>query len=154
MVGYEKYAKAYCLWNPETRKIHIARDVTFIESLFPLCKLKQSHHLQPQSEDDNWWFPFDDTDDNLPPDVPSEQLPISQNLQSQPVIPAVSRLTRKRNPVSCFGNLKSYAAVGAQVDDDNGTYSQAMKGPNTKQWKEAMKEEFNSLVQHQVGKLV
>lgn len=36
LVGYEAGSKAYWLWDPNSRKILVSRDVTFNESYFPL----------------------------------------------------------------------------------------------------------------------
>lgn len=54
-VGYENHAKAYCLWNPSTRKITVSRDVTFVESLFPL-RTRTSRQVAPIEDDEDWWL--------------------------------------------------------------------------------------------------
>ncbi|KAG0144442.1 hypothetical protein CROQUDRAFT_95036 [Cronartium quercuum f. sp. fusiforme G11] len=39
-------------------------------------------------------------------------------------------------------------------ENDNPSYMAAMKGPNQLQWKQAMKDEFDSFLEHNVGTLV
>lgn len=61
------------------------------------------------------------------------------------------RSTRTRRPTFRYGFSASDIS---SAEHDHPTYSQAMKGPERGAWMQACKEEFDSLLQHNVGTLV
>lgn len=167
LVGYEPNSKAYRPYDTSTTLVMISRDVTFIESVFPL-RHQQQHdqvcHTDNPIED--FWFPRDEIPHTLPTVQPSlDDTPstTSSNMKhpqdSSTKTPAVGnsapRPSRNIKPIERLGNLQTYAAVASgKHDEDNPTYEQAMKGPDKEHWMQAMKDEYCSFVQHRVGRLV
>lgn len=64
---------------------------------------------------------------------------------------SVDRPVRTTSKPQRLGNFVGH--VGTDLNDEP-TYKQAMEAPDAEEWKKAMKVEFDSLVQHNVGKLV
>lgn len=165
LVGYEPNAKAYRLYDSSTRLVMISRDVTSIESVFPLCHQQTrdcTSHADEQMED--FWFPKDDVESVISDEQPStsstslntpdDNANTLSTSSPTPVNPA-PRPSRTVKPVERLGNLRTYAAVASgKHDQDNPTYDQAMKGPDKEHWLQAMKDEYSSFVQHRVGRLV
>lgn len=174
LIGYEAGSKSYRLWDPDTKKIIVSRDVTFNESYFPLRD--HSIHDIPTDDDDS------DDSDILPspkslsipcPDnsLSSPPLSTSDSLTVPPPSPSpttssplstslISDLPNSRpvcstQPPARYGNIISYAAAArGNSDPDNPTYAQAMASPDAEHWRAAMQVEFDSLVSHSVGRLI
>lgn len=59
-VGYEAGAKVYQLYDLSTGKITVARDVTFIKSVFPFRHQQRTDSLPLEYPADDFWFPSPD----------------------------------------------------------------------------------------------
>lgn len=158
-IGYEPDSKSYRLWNPESRKVIVSRDVVFDEACFPL-RSPAIHGLPPNVIDDladdaylgasSHTEPYSSTTDTPEPSTEPSPSP-----SPTPPTPPPTRPVRTTQPPSRLGNFTTYAAVTKRTPDpDNPTYAQAMSGPERDQWKAAMQVEFDSLVSHSVGRLV
>lgn len=55
LVGYETGSKAYCIWNPKSKKIVTSSDLTFLTSVF-LLKNQDNHTFCKDVEEKEWWF--------------------------------------------------------------------------------------------------
>lgn len=79
LVGYESAAKAYRLWDPETKRIVISRHVVFNESCFPMRRKEDLGDAESDFDDEDSTptfiqsHPPDDTSQTIAetPDAPS-----------------------------------------------------------------------------------
>lgn len=106
-IGYEPGAKAYRLWDSNTRRVVVSRDVTFHKYSFPMRR-------QPDPEfNAERWFPIDPNSFPSDPDpspAPAPPLPASAPSPAEQH-PPPTRTARQHQPVSHYGNLRSYAAA-------------------------------------------
>lgn len=157
-VGYDPGSKAYRLWDAQTNRVLISRDVNFNKLYFPM-RNHTSHQLSADENDieeeltlgathDHQQREDNDDVNTQPYNLPNPSLPPTP-------APEPSRPTRTARAPSRYGNTISYAAVTRGGHDaDNPTYAQAMAGPDAAHWRAAMKVEFYSLVLHSVGRLI
>lgn len=159
LVGYETGSKAYRLWNPNTRRIVISRDVTFNEAHFPL-RQASIHDIPCDDDDDDYVIsspdtPTDSISSDTSPIEPTPEEPVPDPAPTLTSDTPSSRPSRASRAPLRYGNIISYAAAArAVIDEDNPTYAQAMAGPDAQHWEAAMQVEFDSLVSHSVGRLI
>jgi hypothetical protein len=81
-IGYEPHSKGYRFWNPRTRTITVATDVTFDEETF-------THKPIPPCPAPPASTPVPDTTDARLPDVPpdSDDEIVTRNDENQPALP-------------------------------------------------------------------
>lgn len=175
-VGLERGARAARLWDPITSRILVTGDISCREDVFPakIDANDNDKHTPPTHV--SLSFPA-----YLDSDVPSSPTPVpglhqddlsepdtvdADHQPPEPQIPAADTTTgtqtpdppdeprrseRTRAPVVRYGFS---ATDQSSPEHDHPTYSQAMKGPERDAWKQACREEFDSLLQHNVGTLV
>lgn len=167
MVGYEKHSNAYRLWDPKTNKILISNDTVFDETKFPLRTTDESNSEELTMFNDPMW---DEVWDSPQPTASSTHDPPDQQPHDEMTPPAdppppIRRSTRNIQPVDRLGDLIGYHSVAEinaadlsneddGVENDEPSYSKAMKGANREDWLKAMSDEFSSLQAHAVGRLV
>lgn len=172
MIGYEINSNAYRLWDPASNRVIVSNDVVFNEQSFPLRSVdKATTEELTILNDEIWDEAWDSTvtnpqatvenieDTHLESDQPAHQTPDPAPRQTS------RRSHRDRQPVEHFGNLIGYHTVSELHQDqpsgdddgpenDEPSYSRAMKGANRADWIAAMSDKFSSLQLHNVGKLV
>lgn len=132
MVGYSLRSKAYRLYDPATHQIVIRRDVVFDEDKLGIPKSKES-----QCENNSLTLSVDI------PDASSDQL-------------MTRRSERSRNPVTRYGidDYVNHVACLARDVIEPQSISEAMDSPQSKQWLEAAKQEYDALMNNETWKLV
>ena len=162
-MGFSEGVKAFRLWNPESKKIILSRDVTFDEAVMLKQKtpekenenpnsLKQvefeSHEIseEPVQTIDHPEYESDDQ-------VSSEMEISSPEISQQPESIATSRPKRNIRKPARYSDMVAYALP--VIDDDvPNTYKEAVYSSENVKWKKAMDEEMTSLHQNQTWKLI
>ncbi|PLW35014.1 hypothetical protein PCASD_15316 [Puccinia coronata f. sp. avenae] len=175
MVGYDNNSKAYRLLDSESKKIVISRNVIFDEKVFPF-RTNNVQLPEPTFNADVSNSLFQSPSGSTTPERVSgeegsgtnereeenpehtEQLPeINQTNNNHPPVLAshipiaFSRPSRSCGKPNYYGNPVAHLS---KHNSDEPTYKQALSSPDRQQWLDAMQEEFNSLTQHNVGRLV
>lgn len=150
-VGYEEGAKAYRIWNRSTNKITVCRNVIFNEHIFPYLSSPDTSTSIQYIQLDN----LIDIDHSL--DRPIDDVPAPPRLEvPAPDVhtppPTSSRPSRQTQAPARLGNLVAHHTDN--LCSDKPTYKQAMASSDAEEWKKAMTAKFQSLQDHDVGKLV
>ncbi|UYV73254.1 hypothetical protein LAZ67_10002363, partial [Cordylochernes scorpioides] len=129
-VGYTETNKNYRLWDPIARKIIISRDVIFTEA-------NMSENIQDNQQEQVTIY--------------SEESVDSTNISSKPEescrYPLRNRIREKEQTSTSCTRAISYACYVHDQEPLN--YEDAIVGQNSKPWKLAMDDEFNSLMKNQ-----
>ncbi|UYV84036.1 hypothetical protein LAZ67_X000937 [Cordylochernes scorpioides] len=129
-VGYTETNKNYRMWDPIARKIIISRDVIFTEA-------NTSENIQDNQQEQVTIY--------------SEESVDSTNTSSKPEescrYPLRNRIREKEQTSTNCTRAISYACYVHDQEPLN--YEDAIVGQNSKQWKLAMDDEFNSLMKNQ-----
>ena len=143
-LGYCQGSKAYRLYNTETRQIVKSRDVIFDEPV----KCTKDISIEKDEINDN----KHQSETQIITPTPIESVEIGRKPSNiEIVIPVRSSI--KRNPSERIEETtKSIEACLAFCEEPQ-TLEEALQGENSKQWKEAMEEEYNSLLQNETWAL-
>ncbi|UYV77601.1 hypothetical protein LAZ67_15001684 [Cordylochernes scorpioides] len=129
-VGYTETNKNYRMWDPIARKIIISRDVIFTEA-------NTSENIQDNQQEQVTIY--------------SEESVDSTNTSSKPEescrYPLGNRIREKEQSSTHCTKAISYACYVHDQEPLN--YEDAIVGQNSKKWKLAMDDEFNSLMKNQ-----
>ncbi|UYV61250.1 hypothetical protein LAZ67_1004107 [Cordylochernes scorpioides] len=129
-VGYTETNKNYRMWDPIARKIIISRDVIFTEA-------NMSENIQDNQQEQVTIY--------------SEESVDSTNTSSKPEescrYPLRNRIREKEQSSTSCTRAISYACYVHDQEPLN--YEDAIVGQDSKQWKLAMDDEFNSLMKNQ-----
>ena len=151
-VGYPKETKGYYFYNPQENKVFVARGGAFLEEEFVSKEFSGSQsHLDEIVETNN-------TQPNPPPnDTSSHGDEIPQIVVNDDVnqTQGPRRSSRVRNEPERYGFLVTQTDEVLFIDDDEpSNYAEAMKGPDSEKWLEAMDSEMDSMSENQVWSLV
>lgn len=165
MIGYEKNSNACRLWDPVSCRVIVSNYVTFNEDAFPLresdkAATKELTILNDESWDEAW-----DSQVLQQPTHENHQNEKDQQQNDPPHQKTPCRPQRQHQQVEHFGNLIGYLTTTDLThtppsSNDNGpendepSYSKAIKGPNRDDWISAMSDKYTSLQLHSVGQLV
>ena len=155
-VGYDEEAKAYRLVDPETKRITLSRDVSFLkpsdgtvidkksdELIIDLdaCKESVNQNVDEDNEDEEYnsdsegdFYGFEDesfTNRRLNPEA---------NVDS-PNIRRSQRATAGMRP----GYLNDYVCLSGKIQEEPRTLEEVMTSPDRDKWVEAMNEELKSI---------
>lgn len=164
MIGYEKHSNAYRLWEPKSNRIIISNDVVFNETTFPLRDLDRKSSEELTVLNDELWDEAWDSDVSGTANEPTPESS-DRNKPPSPPQPPARRSVRRAQLIERLGNMVGYHPVTklnqchhSEIDDgpqnDEPSYLKAMKGPNHDDCMAAMSEEFTSIQNHSVGRLV
>lgn len=170
-VGYDENVKGYRVWNPITNKIEVARDVIFLIEEPVVLEIENdasTDGIKMESSEDEIEADAEDPEGDAEDDVNSSD---NDDYESAPASPVgrnggdwcnvdernvIGRRLRDRN-----GNQRrdSCCAAGTEhammaMRQEPKTYEQAIRASDGKRWKEAMDEEYHSLVKNGTWKLV
>lgn len=162
-VGYCENTKGYRLIHPTTRRLTISRDVVFIENQFirNVCSTEEMHqsvgdvfpYFDSELDFETQSIQIDETNEldteeqnqfqdiNAPNDV-------EPNAISLPTLRRSERVPRPK----VFPDFVSYCVQGF-IPEDPMTVEEALSSVNSKDWKAAMTEEFNSLQENNTWQL-
>jgi hypothetical protein len=166
IIGYGLGVKAYKLWNPETKRILMSKNVVFNEAIMftdsqtsadfdvsdddqqrtsnEVEHVEENENNTAENNDVDHEPEFDDTDNHFVPPSP----PVSQqhNHSIAADRPRRTIVPRKRLIEEC--NIVYYAMICAeQVENDAepATYTEAIASVDREKWISAMQEEMQSL---------
>ncbi|UYV76125.1 hypothetical protein LAZ67_13002672 [Cordylochernes scorpioides] len=129
-VGYTETNKNYRMWDPIARKIIISRDVIFTEA-------NTSENIQDNQQEQVTIYSEESVDNTNTCSKPEEscRYPLRNRIREN-----------EQTSTSCTRAI-SYACYVHDQEPLN--YEDAIVGQNSKQWKLAMDDEFNSLMKNQ-----
>lgn len=173
-IGYPKGSFGYYFYNPTQQKVFVARDSVFLEREFFSNKssgrnihleiVQDDEEQQTQQQED-----MDDVDDEmitfegLGPQIIQE--PEQEDLQTvmnhvpDPVVEQVEPTRRSERPrvqprrYDDFILNESLDVLMLELSEPS-TYKQAVTGPDSKKWLEAMRSEMDSMFENQVWDLI
>lgn len=150
-IGYDGYSTNYGLYNPNTRKVTIARDVIFNEGNTSETAINDSQYMiysstedvqenNPQNEDKAKSNEDQAGEENTPQQLTNK----GPTLRDRKTLETPSRYDacQVATDIAC-----------AAVYDKPLTYQEAVTGENAKKWNDAMQEEINSLNKHETWTL-
>ena len=151
-IGYGRRSMGYRLYDPYSGLVVTRRDVIFDESKLGLPPM--STNGSAESCDLDMTFSGPDTQS-------SGRTNDSSNNQNQSVSDGEQSGSRSRQPPVRFGidefityaGVEHMAMVAGNVVEPE-TFSQAMKSPDAKQWENAAKAEYDSLLENDTWSLV
>ena len=161
-VGYDNHSKAYRVWDPNSKKVEVVRDVIFL--LEESMNIGDNQTIQGNTEmyvtPDNQMGRESDTETNAEVYVtPNNQMGREGgalcDLDNQNVIG--TRLRDRTNIMTperlTYIATADHTALLADNDEPN-TYEQAMESIDHKEWEKAMDEEYDSLIKNRTWILV
>ncbi|UYV79406.1 hypothetical protein LAZ67_17002496, partial [Cordylochernes scorpioides] len=129
-VGYTETNKNYRMWDPIARKIIISRDVIFTEA-------NTSENIQDNQQEQVTIYSEESVDSTN----------TSSKQEESCRYPLRNRIREKEQSSTSCTRAISYACYVHDQEPLN--YEDAIVGQNSKQWKLAMDDEFNSLMKNQ-----
>ena len=176
-VGYPKETKGYYFYNPTEGKVFVARTAVFLEREFISkgnsgSKVELEEIQDPQNEDEPMEEQEQDPQDVVErepePQIVVEQQPGMQEIadphtglqavaEQQPaqVAQAPRRSSRIHQQPERYGFLMDqHDGILLMEQDEPTTYVEAVTGPDSEKWLEAMKSEMESMYANQVWTLV
>jgi len=150
-VGYPRETAGYFFYNKTEGKVFVAKNGVFLEKEF-LAKGLSGRTIQldevtePEDEDQSSAAP------EAVPGMPmASTTPVSTSGVAPEIEPRIEprRSERIRNQIS---NLESEVLL--LDNDEPTTYKEAMMGPDSVKWQEAMKSEIESMHENQVWNLI
>ena len=152
-VGYPKETRGYYFYKPSENKVFVARGGVFLEKEFVSKTVSGSTvHLEEIRDETAQPEAIQEPNDIevMEPEVVLETEPILANDTQGP-----RRSERTSRPPLRYGFLVSNNGDLVVVDsDDPTTFQEAVDGPDSDKWLEAMKEEMQSMSDNQVWDLV
>lgn len=173
LIGYCNASKAYRLYDPVSRNITVSRDVIFFEEQFDGERISQekfpefdqfkfilsenSNEVEETTsgtEDEHdeaseTWFDTSEenqSEQDYDDQITEEEVPtFEENLQP------LRRSTRVRNQVEFFGCISN---VVEATNCEPKTMEEALSSKNAERWRNAMKEELQSLMENRTWTLV
>lgn len=153
-IGYDGYSTNYRLYNHNTRKVTVARDVTFNEGNTSGALVNDPEYTVYSSKEDVQ----EDVQENDPPDrnvEEEEKDGVEKEKKSQPENKGPTLRDRKtlKAPDRFNACQATIDMACAAIYDEPQTYQEAVADENAKEWKNAMKEEMVSLSKHETWTL-
>ena len=146
-VGYPKETKGYYFYNPIEGKVFVARTGIFLEREFLSRRISGSKIELEEVRDPQ---------ENIEPEMELEQRPQAV-VEQEPaqVTQGPRRSGRTRHEPERYGFLVTqHGDVLLMDQDEPKTYQEAIKGPDSEKWLEAMRSEMESMYTNQVWTLV
>ncbi|WJX72231.1 hypothetical protein P8452_56130 [Trifolium repens] len=146
-VGYPKETRGYYFYNPSEGRVFVARTGVFLEKEFISKRISgRNVELEETQEPPNIGQTMEEHEQQ-PQDVVEEQPAQVEQVQR--------RSTRIRHEPERYGYLITEQGDVLLMDQDEPvTYQEAITGPESEKWLEAMKSEMDSMYTNQVWNLV
>ena len=162
-VGYSQKSKGYKFHNPDTHKMLLSRDVIFLESTFGNSELAKETGIRERplftekSETDDVMY-FDDRDTDTIYEGGQER-PIEDNETQKNLLDVIVRRSQRQTIVpdrlgTVVGDWWNYASVAISAEDVPKNLNDAFNSKNSKYWKEAVEDEYQSLSKNNTWELV
>ena len=157
-MGYSEGKKGYRLFNPETRKIVHSRDVIFDERKSGILANSEPVAI-PNDQNFIEFTPESDTESKNDTEYQSndEEYASAEDAGTEETSPQWRRSGRQRRPPDYYGEWTSmaYASnIATSCANEPTSYEEAIKGPESAQWRQAMDEEIRAMKSHKVWTLV
>lgn len=169
-IGYAEQSKGFRVWLPESRKVEITRDVKFLEDSLDASKTS-SEDFYPEDASRIQSVDQKVTNDNVDIEMISEPLNAApENLEEVDEEPEEADAQEEGAPIRRRGRpriirtglpgrpRKDYGQLGIDQGDfacvAEIPVTQAISGPNSSEWIEAIASEIKSLIENDTWKLV
>lgn len=156
-IGYDENVKGYRVWNPETNKVQVARDVIFLIEEQVSIKLGNSSSETKQKDvldtfNSEEKPPAVGADENT--DIPVADIPVKGSTCEADEANVINNRLRERHAHhTCCCDSTNHFAMTATGEEPR-TYEQAIHAVDSDQWKHAMNEEYDSLIKNHTWALV
>lgn len=150
-VGYDGRSKAYRVWNPESNKIEVARDVIFLlEESVVILDVGEDEKVDEETIEVENDLEAEDNEEEVTP----EERGAICNLDNRNIIQnrLRDRSTLSRRRLSYCASAHHVAMLA--INEEPKTYEQAIESDDHKQWEKAMDEEYDSLIKNGTWNLV
>lgn len=152
-VGYDNHSKGYRVWNPDSNKVEVARDVIFLaeesQAVFEIGDVEEpaDENTNVDGESNEGDSDIEETPENhghrgATCDLDKRNIIQDLRLRSQ------IKLSQRR----LFNHDTHLAMLTA--NEEPITYEQAIESTDREQWEKAMKEEYDSLNKNRTWCLV
>ena len=146
-VGYPRETKGYYFYNRQENKVFVAQNVVFLEKEF-LSKEVSGSTVRLEEVRETQENVLVSTDEEVQQDEPV--IVADQHAEPQP-----RRLIRARRAHEKYTLLTMGQRDILLLDNEEpNTYTEAVMGPNSKRWLEAMRSEMESMRDNRVWNLV
>jgi len=158
MVGYSETSKAYRLFDPETRKIVLSRDVHFIERNYMKLNIPKidlttieddKETVIKYGENDIADVKNEETDENVESEDEEFESFENPNEEEEHIIDNKDKRVLRSGRT--YNSLNLLQAENIMIPS---TVREALSSDNKDNWLDAMKEEYNSLVANETFDLV
>ena len=167
-IGYCTQSKGYRLWNPETRRVHESRDVIFFERDFDNRVDTPKKHSDPEvifpsstdcSDTESENNEQCENEVEIPENADVDEIGNEIEMEEREVL---RRSERVRRPPERHGAITGdwwefAEATYSCADDVMGeprTLKEALDSSAKSEWKEALDNEYSSLIEHKTWNLV
>lgn len=170
LMGYPEGVKGYRLFDTEKRIFFNARDVKVIEKQHKYCQIEVQQQIQKaevgcqssvgdESPDisrtltDSSYESFNPSEYE-DPDTTTNSVSVPENVPAPERIGPVLRTAEQRKVPEWYG-ISNLCSDASRMDDASGlSLSEALRGPEKEQWRQAMAEELKSFEDNQAWELV
>lgn len=158
-IGYTDLTKGYRLMHPQTGKITVARDVKFLENVFPGTNVMKNAVVPLSIEEER----IEPAILDAPPDVHTNVEEDFQDADTGSTESATNEEVSTETSIEPRYNLRSRKLVDytntcinvlAEIDGDPTTVKEALARPDRALWQKAMDDELQSLKENQTWTLV
>jgi hypothetical protein len=151
-VGYPRETLGYTFYHPAEGKTFVAKNGFFLEKEFLTKGVGERKVELGEIDEISLEIPSSAT--KIVPDTPSIKEEVGAPDENQGVLAKQTncRSTRVRKSPEWFGN--PVLSVMLTDQDEPATYTEAMEGPESEKWMEAMKCKIRSMYDNQVWTLV
>ena len=135
-VGYPSKENGFKFYNPQTRQMFRSRDVIFVEKNFDVEKIEED---EPNSR----FFTDRIESESITENDPEQPKTVNENVAARPA--------RARRPADRLNvltgewwNLTDISSIAIFEETEPTTMEEALSGPNSELWKQAIQSEYDS----------
>lgn len=153
LVGFDDHTKGYRLYNPNSRKVFISRDVTIMENIKKSVALNIEEPVQEVT--DSVGVSASKMEDFKENGQPTDELDDSEPETTSGISNDQPRRSQRQRKKKVDPDFVTYACGGHNSAIGNPkSVSEALSSPDSIFWKSAIEEELQSFEENQVWELV
>ncbi|KAG5874328.1 hypothetical protein JTB14_018883 [Gonioctena quinquepunctata] len=149
LIGFGENTKGYRVYDPKVGSVSTSRDVVVIEKAEEVPITINSETVG--DNDTTGVIISEDTDTGSESEYSSVRNDEGDQSMDE-TIEAIRRSSRVPKPKS-FEDFVTYNCMSGDVDVDPANVDEALSGPEKEQWRQAMKEEYQSFMDNEAGKI-
>ena len=162
-VGYPQKSQGYKFYNPATNKMLLSRDAIFNETSFGNCehasekRIKDQQLLTERQATDDYTHLYSEDTESVNDEAEEHPIESNERCNNQREF-APRKSQRETAPPDRLGVIVgdwwSYAYVAISDEDEPKNMNEAINGKNSKYWKDAAENEYQSLLKNNTWELV